>query len=225
MAQESPRLEIDGATIVVLGSFNPTIFQPLWFSENSLIRKEEAEQAKIEVVHPQVTIFSTDWFRLQATLENFTIETKDPTKLLPLRDIVSGTFAVLEHTPIRQFGMNRYMHFYIPSKEAWHSFGHNIAPKEAWTDLVADPGLLSLVIQGKRKNAESTRLQIKVEPSTQIEQGVFFHANDHYDLLSLDASRREGMKKFLHSLQHEWGEFLTYFNQIPKHLFAKFLKT
>lgn len=45
--------EIDGSSIVVLGSFNPAIFHPLWFKINQLIRPEEADSAKLEVTHPQ----------------------------------------------------------------------------------------------------------------------------------------------------------------------------
>ena len=79
---------MDGASIVALGSFNPTIFQPAWFTFHKLIREDEGNEAKIEVIHPQATVFSTPWFGLQVTPDRFYLETLDPTKWLPLRDLV-----------------------------------------------------------------------------------------------------------------------------------------
>jgi hypothetical protein len=93
-----------------VGSFNPSIFQPLWFSQHNLIRNEEATAAKIEIIHPNATIFRTEWLSLQVTGNNFTALTEDPTKSLPLRDLVTGTFKLLEHTPLIAFGFNRFVH-------------------------------------------------------------------------------------------------------------------
>jgi hypothetical protein len=72
------QLELEGASIVVLGSFNPRIFQPLWLSANNLIRPEEADAAKIEIIHREISIFSTEWFNLQVTDGSFSVECKDP---------------------------------------------------------------------------------------------------------------------------------------------------
>src|ERR1700679_813435 len=119
------QLVLEGFSIVVLGSFNPTIFQPLWFSSNDLIRKEEAVDAKIEIVHKTTTLFSTEWFSLLVTLDKLQLESKDPTKSLPLRDLALGVFKILEHTPLTAFGMNRVQRFQMASTEKWHAFGHH----------------------------------------------------------------------------------------------------
>src|SRR5438067_10758454 len=39
--------ETENASIVMVGSFNPAIFQPLWLGTQDLIRRKEAEDAKI----------------------------------------------------------------------------------------------------------------------------------------------------------------------------------
>jgi hypothetical protein len=54
-----PKPEIEGVGIVLVGSFNPRIFQPAWFAAENLIREEEEQAAKIELIHRQVAIFST----------------------------------------------------------------------------------------------------------------------------------------------------------------------
>ena len=187
MSENRPEAVIEGASIVALGAFNPAIFQPLWFSNSALLRKEEAEQAKIELVHPQATIFATDWFSLQVTQERFVVETSDPTKVFPLRDLVSGTFKILEHTPIRIFGLNRYTHFRMLSEESWHSFGHGLVPKDAWNELLVQPGLRFLTISGKRRESDSEEVLLKVEPSAKVlPHGIFFHANQQYKLAGND---------------------------------------
>ncbi len=97
-------IELQGVSIVALGSFNPAIFQPAWFSSNNLIRAEEAREANIQIIQGDVAIFSTEWFSIQVTHERFSLDTRDPSKWLPMRDLVIGTFTILSHTPVRAVG-------------------------------------------------------------------------------------------------------------------------
>lgn len=104
-----PKLEIEGMGIVLVGSFNPQIFQPAWFAAEGLIRKEEEEAAKIQLIHRQAALFSLDWLQLQVTDEKFVALTTPSSYYEPLRDLVLGTFRLLRHTPIRQMDLNREM--------------------------------------------------------------------------------------------------------------------
>jgi hypothetical protein len=133
-------LEIDSASIIILGSFNPAIFHPTWFKANGLIKPEEAESAKLEVTHPIISNFSVEWFRLQVEPGKFDVQTNDEAHFELLSDLVTGTFSLLEHTPVRAMGMNRMMHFKMDSKEAWHAFGDKIAPKDVWQGIMKEPG-------------------------------------------------------------------------------------
>src|SRR5437867_10843081 len=116
--------EIEGVSIVMLGSFNPAIFQPHWLGAQHLIRPEEAENAKIRAIQAEVADFSTEWFELQVLQNRFQILSKDPRQYGPLRDLAAAIFALLSHTPVRALGMNRSFHFKMPSLEAWHGIGH-----------------------------------------------------------------------------------------------------
>lgn len=122
--------EIDGASIVILGSFNPGIFHPLWFKTNELVRPQEADNANLKVIVPDVAEFSVDWFSLNVLRNHFQVRTTDSAHFGPIRDLVLGSFHILEHTPVRAIGLNRDMHFKMESEEKWHGFGHLIAPKE-----------------------------------------------------------------------------------------------
>jgi hypothetical protein len=213
-------LELEGFSIVVLGSFNPSIFQPLWLSTNNLIRTEEAKGAKIEIIHRNVSIFATEWFSLQVTDVNFSLESSDPTKTQPLRDLALGVFKILEHTPLTAFGINCHRHFRMSSVESWHAFGHHFAPKESWNNILEEPGLRSMVMQGKRANCNALIL-IQVEPSHKITPGVFINVNEHHDLSSTkDASPADRNRILLSALQSSWDDFFSYSSRVSDHLFS-----
>ncbi len=52
-----PKVTIDGVSVVMRGSLNPAIFQPVWFSANGLAKKRDADDALVGVVHPEFTAF------------------------------------------------------------------------------------------------------------------------------------------------------------------------
>lgn len=213
------RLELDGYSIIVVGSFNPAIFQPLWLSDNNLIRKEEANEAKIEIIHRQAAIFSTEWFSLQVTDDRFALETKDPTKSLPLRDLAFGAFKILEHTPIAAFGLNRIQHYSMSSMDRWHALGHHLAPKASWHALLSEPGMRLLIMEGKRANCDA-RIQVRIEPLDRLTGGVSISVNEHHDFTPLkDATIADRNRLFLEAIQEQWDCFMTYAGEVSTHLF------
>src|SRR5688572_7143857 len=133
--------ETENATIVMIGSFNPSIFQPRWLGVQQLIRPEEAENAKIKIIRGEVAHFSTEWFELQVLQNRLQLSCEDPRQYPPLRDLAAALFAILPHTPVTAVGLNRLLHFKMPSSEAWHGLGHLLAPKEHWNSLLGHPGL------------------------------------------------------------------------------------
>lgn len=219
MSESVQRPEIQGFSIVAFGAFNPAIFQPLWFSGNNLITEDEARNASIEIIHGQVAMFATEWLSIQVTQGRFVAATTDPTKSRVLRDLVLGTFRILEHTPIEAFGFNANQHFRMSSIEDWHAFGHHYAPKESWRDIVLDPGMQTLVIRGKREGSDAMRVEVRVEPSAQVHPGVFIQVNQHYNW-SGDEERtpRDRMVFFLNRVQDSWEGFTSYGDRVAQHL-------
>jgi hypothetical protein len=175
--------QIDNASIVLLGSFNPQIYQPVWFGSQGLIRSQEAEKANIGIIHADVADFTSDWLRVQVTKERFFAGNTEAGHWQQLMDLVLGTFRILEHTPVTALGLNRMMHFPVRSPENWHAIGHSLAPKDFWRSVIDDPGMLSLTMQGKRPGSEKALLRVKVEPSKRPElapHGVYVDTNEHY---------------------------------------------
>lgn len=196
--------KIQEHSIVLIGNFNPKIFQPAWFGAEELIQKQEAEKANIEIIHPDVVIFSLEWLRIEVTRERFSVTTMQQPFDEVIRDIVIGTFNLLRHTPLIQMGINRGMHFLMESEEKWHAAGHKLAPKEHWKDILNAPGLRSLTMEeGIRRDGLKGYIRVKVEPSVRIHPGIFFDVNDHFE--TKDSISVVGSEEITNILKDSWS--------------------
>ncbi|MBI1211871.1 MAG: hypothetical protein GC190_10445 [Alphaproteobacteria bacterium] len=184
--------------IVLVGSFNPRIFNPDWFVRNDLLAPAEANEAEVEIVHQQITKIGFDLFRIEVQPERFTAQTSSK-PFVRLKDLVVRTFKeVLPHTPIGKMGINLSVHFGVGSQANRDQIGYKLAPPEAWGawatkiragDADRHGGMMTLVMQ-QRDTDDRPRgyIQAIVQPSSKIEanSGVFVEINDHFELKSQD---------------------------------------
>ena len=211
--------EIEGASIVLIGSFNPAILHPEWLAARSLIRSEEAEAGKVEIVSRQLTVFRLTWLELQVQDNRFAAHTTDPAHYQTLQELVLGIFNFLEFTPIEQMGMNHHMHFSMEREDDWHKLGDILAPKDVWRDVLPGlrsdglPGLRTLVMEGRREGSPAKLARIKVEPSVRLVPGVFFESNEHYE-----ASGTESTAQLLGALRDCWRDAHVFSRTIGEHL-------
>jgi hypothetical protein len=122
-------------SIVFVGSFNPAIFQPAWFAAQGLIASDDSKNplgVKLNLVHSEITDFSTENFQFQATPLRVSISSANTAFYESLRDLAVGTFRILRHTPIVKIGLNREFHFQMSSEEEWNEVGNRLVPKEGW---------------------------------------------------------------------------------------------
>lgn len=212
--------EIKNLNIVFLGDFNPKIFQPAWFAAENLIRKRESEDAKIEIIHPEIVVITFDWGRLEVTRERFVLSTKQDPFYEVLRDLVIGTFKLLRHTPIKMVGINTEMHFRMKSEEEWHDFGHLLAPKKIWEGILEKPGMRSLVMEESvRQDGLKGYVRVMIEPSNKVQSGVCFKINDHYEVKDIKAAI--GCDEIIEIFEKSWGESLKRSNDIIHSLLEK----
>ncbi len=199
-----PKLEYEQASIVLVGGFNPQIFQPPWFAKHGLLGSSEADNAKIGVIHPEIVAFTADWCSLNVTQERFVAHTLREDCYPRLRDLVKGTFTLLRHTPIRQMGLNREIHYSMPSNEAYHNVGHKLAPKEPWAGVLKEPGMQTVAMQGQRPDDYKGLILVRVEPSRrkEVKDGVFVQINDHYEAKNQEAG--EGCDELIDVLSRSW---------------------
>jgi hypothetical protein len=183
-----PEVKVEGASIVFVGAFNPSIFQPAWFAAEGLIAKEEAEEADLSIVHPEVVVFSAEWFSLEVTRERWHASSVQPPFFDALRDLAVGAFTILHYTPVRMVGLNRDWHFQAESEEDWHAIGHRLAPMLPWEGILTNPGMRSLTMEGVRPDAHRGFVRVKVEPSLTVKHGIYVSVNDHYDVEDTDSA-------------------------------------
>jgi hypothetical protein len=200
-----PTSERRSISIVLLGDFNPKIFQPAWFAAEGLIPKKEAEEAELEIIHPEVVVFNLAWLRLEVTRDRFSALTlQEPFEIL--RDLGLGTFHLLRHTPLRQMGINAELHVRMKSEGEWHHLGNRLAPEEIWKDLLEKPGMRTLTMEGMRPDGLKGYVRVRVDPSQAVHPGVFIQVNDHYEVR--DPSKVIGATEMVSILEQHWVESL-----------------
>ena len=187
--------DIIGCSIVLLGKFNPAIFQPAWLQAKGV--EPDASSAKIELVHPEIAQFVAHDRDYRITRERFQISTASGPWAM-ISDIVYRVFGeYLTDTPIRAFGVNRHAHFQLPSRQARMKLGRLLAPIVPWgefgaqmepTDAALTGGLQSLTMRRLVAN-EGANVQINatVEPSMRLggESGVYMRVNAHHEITGL----------------------------------------
>jgi hypothetical protein len=178
----SPSPTLDGVALVLLGSFNPKIFQPMWFAAEGLVSKTEAESAEVEVIHPEVALVTIGPFTLQVVGDRFMAQTDQLPYFSPLRDLVVGVFTLLRHTPARAVGINRQMHFKANDRFSWDGLNKSLTATVAWGDALSNATQVGLDLRGTRDHAVNGAVSVRIEPSIVEEGGIFIRVNDHYEL-------------------------------------------
>ena len=211
-------IEQEGAAVMMTGAFNPSIFQPYWLASRQLIRPKEAESATIAIIQEQVADFKTEWFRLQVLQNRFLLQTLDASHYEPVRDLVSGIFELLSHTPVKRLTMSRWFHFKMESTDAWHKVGNTLTPKSFWNSLIDVAGMRALAMEGRRKGIDHGTFLIRTEPSGLVSPGVFIQAEEHYNSPDPENSNAEWI---LPLLRKEWSAIMKYGEDVTKDLLEK----
>lgn len=175
-------------SIVVLGSFNPTIIQPLWLANKKLIREEENEKAKIAVIHNDLTQFSLGWANFSVTPDRFEVNCSAISYFEPTKDLVLSIFDVLRETPVKSFGINHLLHYDLDNLKSYTDFGSNLALFTNWNKVFNEPRLMEIQIQdGKREDKRRGYYNVTISPSEEFNKGqqnrffILVNINDHYD--------------------------------------------
>lgn len=188
-------------SIVLVGEFNPAMFQPEWFARNSVISVEEASIARDSdgaplIVTPQITMFKTSMFDVRIEQKRFTVScSKEPWDLI--KDFVDKTFEKLSGMAIDAYGYNYDAHYDVGGMDNLNYIGNYLAPKGPWITLFSDDvecrdvgnGLRSMKMV-KTKANDKGRMTVVVEPSVTEQHGLFMACNDH-NIVSQDENLAE----------------------------------
>ncbi len=170
-----------GLSCVLIGKFNPEMFSPAWLKYYKLVRESEADDAKVNVIHPGLTQFVAANITFSIEENRFSISSVDQSKFEMVRDLALGILTLIETTPITQMGINTDCHFKMKNEAAWHAFGNKVAPKELWNRLLERAGLKNIVIQGLNPYSVSGgEINLKVESSKTRPDSIFVQFNNHF---------------------------------------------
>src|ERR1700734_3239094 len=107
MVGDTDLREVNGS-VVVIGSFNPLIFQPEWLAAHDIIGPREAETARqqvdtargagIEVIHRQLSVLNLSALRVEVQLDRFSVLAREA-PIVVARDFALKCFNLLSHTP------------------------------------------------------------------------------------------------------------------------------
>jgi hypothetical protein len=198
--------------VVLLGNFNPLIFQPHWFATNGVLGEEEAKNADIEVIHTEVVKFSLSWLTVLVEKNRFIAEVTQPPDVR-LYDLILRTFGeLLTHTPIWAMGINKRVEFDAGTVEQRDVIGITLAPPSAWgewTDYLEKRnergrgGMMSLSMrQTVTDDRPSGYIQTRVEPSKTLDSAVFVEVNDHHTVK--DIENIEGCSEIMNLLRDQF---------------------
>lgn len=191
-----PEIERNNWSVVLIGSFNPAIFHPSWFSLNEVISKEIADSAEIQVVHSEVAVFNLGALRLDVQRNRFCVQTEQAPEIA-LLDFVMIVFGdLLPHSQISQCGINHTVYFRAPSTDRRTQLGRTFAPPAPWGPfgqrIEASNGetVGGMTNVSMREVFESTsylgHCEARLMPGYEIDQntGVQIQVNNHFELKS-----------------------------------------
>jgi len=182
--------ENKNVAIVLLGNFNPLMFQPNWFSVNGIISQLEADASITNnnpcIIAPNITIFNTPQLQIQVQENRFSV-TAIKESFSTLKDVVKKSFERLGAMPITAMGINTSAHFNILDKTKFHKFGDRLSPKQYWEKLLGNNtsgddrtgGLVKLQMMNPKEDKTGI-FSVIIERSVRFKYGIFINCNDHY---------------------------------------------
>ena len=191
--------DISTCSIVLLGQFNPAIFHPAWL-QGKKIEEEDSSLDSELLTHRDIATFTIDARTYLVRTDRFQIETRS-IPWVSILDITTKIFSEhLFNTPVSAFGVNRTVHFRLPSISSRIQLGRMLAPIEPWDgfgrsmdtdDISFTGGLQSLVMRRRSSvNGNTIETNVTIEPSIRVEgtTAVYMHVNAHHALTDLPNS-------------------------------------
>jgi hypothetical protein len=182
-AMAGVRPQSSDVSVVVIGGFNPRIFEPLWFSQQGLVPEVEAQHANAQLVDGQFARLDLPWAIITVIAERLDVTSNEETvQTAQIRDLSLGILRLLPHTPAQRIGINHLGHFAVESEDVWHKLGHELTPKGLWEEVLERPGMLSVTIKGQRMDGYAGSVNVTVQPSVVVHPGIFINVNDDFGI-------------------------------------------
>ncbi|MBC8444375.1 hypothetical protein H8D83_02195 [Candidatus Woesearchaeota archaeon] len=215
--------------IVIIGSFNPAIFQPTWISSYSLVPEGEMEMLFKEEITEQVIENFPDLkiqigkgqpFRVSnnqafIAFKSFTIQVDRNRITVVLLDqekvainFIKKIFKILNETPINAYGVN--LTAQLSFTEGYNEIIDSLLkPKKHFIDSFGKEFELGFKFKTNKNNF---LISNTIEKSTESNKDVYLASNFHKDI-------EGGAKGFNEQdLKNQYTECFKYFNSIIQNL-------
>ncbi len=207
--------------MILLGSFNPRIFDPLWLADHNLVAEEEAVNAERELIDRDFSRIALPWMELVVLQDRLQAQTTSETvNSGQIRDLLVGILRLLPHIPIDVGSIHHRADVAISTEEEWHAIGHALAPKDLWQGVLDQPGMFDFAMQGVRPDDRRGAIKVRIQPSKLVQPGIMLNVNDEFAISESSESERVGIAELLDAI---WPEAETRALEIRKLLLERLI--
>jgi len=184
-------------SIVIVGSMNPAIHHPRWYLAAGLLSEAEVAAAESQGksssadaegdIGPSTLFcsenfsqFTTGVFRIVCLQQNWTIMTKDRAAFDRARDICSGVFQTLPHTPVSAYGFNFAFHKETGSENVGGRLA--IIAEKLPLGMVSERGANDFASFHYHSRRNGNEMVIAVEPSIRGSAKLFVGVNTTHQI-------------------------------------------
>ena len=170
-------------SVVLLGSFNPFIFHPLWLLKKGLIAESDVVSKEI-IINSQISQYPIgDWMKMIVTPNRCEFKVEKQEKLIIMKDLIIGTLNALPEIPIVALGINRGNIIDLSDEISYYNFGAKLSALNMWSDNFNNARLYDIIIENNDTIDDNTvrrRMQIKSTNSQENKYCIDVNLNNHY---------------------------------------------
>lgn len=177
-------VSIYNIALVFVGNFNPSIVSPSWLARKGLIRDSEADNANLQITHPEISRFTLSFVEIQVTMTKFQLTCENQAEFEYVKDLAVSIFTILSETPVSALGFNHFMHFKLSNIKEYNGFGNWLSPLSSWENSLEGPKILELKIIDTPHKESNIKNQVTIVPSDKLPPGlgVRIQLNYHIEL-------------------------------------------
>jgi len=168
-------------TVVILGSFNPKIFHPDWYGVHGLLKAEEVDKASIQFLNNDVSIFRLEWLKVTVGRDRFQMQCNQEAYFPVLKDLILGTFKLLEHTPLNHLGINRSFVCKFSEERSRSVIFSKFGASNAWDRVLNSPTTAKVFMKGTRADGRPGYELIMFETVPDDNFRFSVAMNEHYE--------------------------------------------
>ncbi len=170
--------ELESLSIAIVGAMNSRIHHPAWYKIPNILTDAEIEHAlKSDLVTTEpIAQFNIGRLVITCTQARWDVRTSDPDYFVRAKEIAAKTFTILEHTPIKAFGINLDSHRQTKVVDVAKFIGEKLSKADFGVNDLAS----GKVVLEKKWQQAVCKAQVERSPSDA--HGVFVQINMHYDM-------------------------------------------